>query len=109
MENYLTLEERLVERGIISAEEMERIIKLQEGQPIHLTRLVVELGFVSEEDLLPVLSDHLGIPLVSLKDFPLTPLPMEPLLNAVDFLKLSRMVPVKVEGQDLLVATTDPT
>ena len=109
MENYLTLEERLVERGIISAEEMERIIKLQKGQHLHLTRLVVELGFVSEEDLLPVLSDHLRIPLVSLKDFPLTPLPMEPLLNAVDFLKLTRMVPVKVEGQDLLVATTDPT
>jgi len=109
MGSYLTLQERLVERGIISAEESERILKLQQEQHASLTRLVVELGFVSEDDLLPLLSDHLGIPLVSLKDFPLNPLPVEPLLDAVEFLKFTKMVPVKVEGQELLVATTDPT
>lgn len=109
MENYLSLQERLIESGVISAGEMERILKLQQEQRTQLTRLVVELGFTSEDDLLPVLSDHLGIPLISLKDFPLTPLPLEPLFDAVEFLKLARIVPVKVEGQDLLVATTDPT
>ena len=109
MENYLSLQERLIESGVISAGEMERILKLQQEQRTQLTRLVVELGFTSEDDLLPVLSDHLGIPLISLKDFPLTPLPLEPLFDAVEFLKLARIVPIKVEGQDLLVATTDPT
>lgn len=108
MEKYLTLEERLVEHGLLSAEEMERIAKLQHEQHSQLARLVVELGFVSEDDLLPVLSEHLGIPLVSLKDFPLNP-PVEGLFEAVDFLKFSRMVPLRVEGRDLLVATTDPT
>jgi len=109
VENYLSLQERLIESGVISAGEMERILKLQQEQRTQLTRLVVELGFTSEDDLLPVLSDHLGIPLISLKDFPLTPLPLEPLFDAVEFLKLARIVPIKVEGQDLLVATTDPT
>jgi len=109
MGSYPTLQERLVERGIISAEESERILKLQQEQHASLPRLVVELGFVSEDDLLPLLSDHLGIPLVSLKDFPLNPLPVEPLLDAVEFLKFTKMVPVKVEGPELLVATTDPT
>lgn len=108
MEKYLTLEERLVEHGLLSAEEMERIAKLQHEQHSQLARLVVELGFVSEDDFLPVLSEHLGIPLVSLKDFPLNP-PVEGLFEAVDFLKFSRMVPLRVEGRDLLVATTDPT
>ncbi|MEK6601709.1 MAG: ATPase, T2SS/T4P/T4SS family, partial [Candidatus Binatota bacterium] len=108
MEKYLTLEERLVEHGLLSAEEMERIAKLQHEQRSQLARLVVELGFVSEDDFLPVLSEHLGIPLVSLKDFPLNP-PVEGLFEAVDFLKFSRMVPLRVEGRDLLVATTDPT
>src|SRR3972149_1432492 len=109
MEKHLTLAERLVERGLVSAEEMERIRKLQQEQHAQLARLVVELGFVSEDDFLPVLSDHLGVALISLKDFPLSPLPMETLLNAVEFLKLTKMVPVKVGGQELLVATTDPT
>ncbi len=109
MENYLTLGERLIERGFVSPEEMERIAKLQGEQHTPFTRLVVELGFISEDDLLPVLSAHLGIPVVSWKDFPLNPLPVEPLFYAVDFLKLTRMVPIKAEGQELLVATTDPT
>src|SRR3989337_1429870 len=108
MENYLTLPERLIERGLISAEELERIARLQQEQHAPLTRLVVELGFVSEDDLLPVLSEHLGIPLVSLKDFPLNP-PTEGLFEAAEFLKFSRMAPLKAEGAALLVATTDPT
>ena len=70
MEKLPRLEERLVERGLVSAQEMERILKLQQEQQAPLTRLVVELGFVSEDDLLPVLSDHLGIPMVSLKALP---------------------------------------
>jgi general secretion pathway protein E len=109
MEKYVTLRDKLIERGLISAAEMERIIRLQQEQGSQLARLVVELGFISEDDLLPVLGDHLGIPVVSLKDFPLTPPAVESLFNAVDFLKFTRMVPIKVEGQDLLVATTDPT
>ncbi|MBI1993548.1 MAG: type II secretion system ATPase GspE [Deltaproteobacteria bacterium] len=109
MEKLPRLEERLVERGLVSAQEMERILKLQQEQQAPLARLVVELGFVSEDDLLPVLSDHLGIPLVSLKDFPLGPLPVEALLDAVEFLKFAKMAPVKAEGAELLVATPDPT
>jgi len=42
--DYSALKERVIERGLISAEEMERIIKLQEEQRTQLTRLVVELG-----------------------------------------------------------------
>jgi general secretion pathway protein E len=109
MEGYLTFEQRLVERGIISADEMDRIVKLQHEQRAHFARLVVELGFVSEEDLLPVLSEHFSIPVVALKDFPVTPLPLEPLSDGADFFKSSRMVPLKIEGSDLLVAMTDPT
>jgi general secretion pathway protein E len=109
MEGYLTFEQRLVGRGMISADEMDRIVKLQREQRAHFTRLVVELGFVSEEDLLPVLSEHFSIPVVALKDFPVTPLPLEPLSDGADFFKSSRMVPLKIEGRDLLVAMTDPT
>src|SRR5712692_7140538 len=109
MEGYLTFEQRLVERGLISADEMDRIVKLQHEQRAHFARLVVELGFVSEEDLLPVLSEHFSIPVVALKDFPVTPLALEPLSDGADFFKSSRMVPLKIEGRDLLVAMTDPT
>ena len=109
MENYSSLGDRLIERGLISNEEMERVAKLQKEQHAPLTRLVVELGFISEDDLLPVLSDHLAIPIVSLKDFPSTPFATESLLHAVDFMRLAKIVPLKVEGRELLAAVADPT
>ncbi len=109
MQNYVTLGERLVKQGIISADDLKRVMRLQEEQHSTLVRLVVELGFVSEDDLLPVLSEHLSIPCVSLKDFPTTSLSASRLIPTVEFLKLARIAPLKVDGEELQVATTDPT
>ena len=108
MEPYSLLVEKLVEQKLISEEEMERVVKLREEQQAPLTRLIVELGLLSEDDLLPVLRDHFDLPLVSLKDQPATPLPIEFYSGIGEFLKVARMVPVRIEGRDLLVATTDP-
>ena len=109
MKNYVTLGERLVKQGIISADDLKRVMRLQEEQHTSLVRLIVELGFVSEDDLLPVLSEHLSIPCVSLKDFPTTSLSASRLISTVEFLKLARIAPLKVDGDELQVATTDPT
>ncbi len=108
MQAEITLSERLVERQLLSSEELERIMKLREEQQAPLTRLVVELGFLSEEDLLPVLRDHFGLPVMSLRDVPNTAPPVELPVGIGDFLKLARMVPVKVDGHELIVATADP-
>jgi general secretion pathway protein E len=108
MDNQLTLSERLVERRLLSSEELERVNKLQTEQQSPLTRLVVELGFLSEEDLLPVLRDHFEIPVMSLRDIPNTILPIELPPGIGDFFKLARMVPVMIDGTELVVATTDP-
>src|SRR5207253_9323445 len=108
MDTSENLAGQLVERRLLSPEEMERVMKLQQEQQAPFTRLLVELGFLSEDDLLPVLRDHFDIPLVSLKDQPATPLPVEFSSGVAEFLRLARMVPVKIEGRDLIVATTDP-
>jgi general secretion pathway protein E len=108
MDNQLSLSERLVERRLLSSEELERVNKLQTEQQSPLTRLVVELGFLSEEDLLPVLRDHFEIPVMSLRDIPNTILPIELPPGIGDFFKLARMVPVMIDGTELVVATTDP-
>jgi general secretion pathway protein E len=108
MDAPLNLAGRLVERHLISADEMERVMKLQQEQQAPFTRLVVELGFISEDDLLPVLRDHFDLPLMSLKDFSTTALPLEFSPGAIEFFKYARMVPVKLEGRELSVAITDP-
>jgi len=108
MDNQLSLSERLVERRLLSTDELERVNKLQIEQQSPLTRLIVELGFLSEEDLLPVLRDHFEIPVMSLRDVPNTILPIELPPGIGDFFKLARMVPVMIDGGELVVATTDP-
>jgi general secretion pathway protein E len=104
----LSLAEQLIERRLLSDEEMDRVIKLQQEQQAPLIRLIVELGFLSEDDLLPVLRDHFDIPIISLRDLPVTPLALELAPTVGDFFKQARMVPVKIEGRNLIVAITDP-
>jgi general secretion pathway protein E len=104
----LSLTEQLIERRLLSSDEMDRVMKLQQEQQAPLIRLLVELGFISEDDLLPVLRDHFDIPMISLRDVPVTPLPVELASTVGDFFKQARMVPVKIEGKNLIVAITDP-
>jgi hypothetical protein len=108
MEPYANLAEKLVERKLLSDEEMERVVKLQQEQQTPLTRLIVELGFLSEDDLLPVLRDYFDIPLCSLKDEPLTPPPVELDSSVAEFLRSARIVPIKMDGHELVVATSNP-
>jgi len=108
MDAPVSLSERLIQRRLISNDELERVLKFKEEQQAPLTRLVVELGFLSEEDLLPVLREHFDIPVMSLRDVPNTALPIELPAGIGAFFKLARMVPVKMDGPELLVATTDP-
>src|SRR5687767_270319 len=108
MDASLSLPERLVERRLLSADELERVIKLQTEQQSPLTRLIVELGMLSEEDLLPVLREHFELPVISLRDLPPALLPTDLPPGIGDFFKLARMVPVAVEDSELVVATTDP-
>jgi general secretion pathway protein E len=108
MDTHLSFAEQLIERRLLSSEEMERVIKLQQEQQAPLIRLLVELGFLSEDDLLPALRDHFEIPMISLKDLPVTPLSVELPPTVGDFFKQARMVPVRIEGRNLVVAITDP-
>ena len=43
----MSLSEQLIERRLLSSEEMERVTKLQQEQQAPLTRLIVELGYLS--------------------------------------------------------------
>jgi general secretion pathway protein E len=108
MEPYANLAERLVERKLLSGDELERVVRLQAEQQAPFTRMIVELGLLSEDDLLPVLRDYFNIPLYSLKDEPLTPAPLELELPIAEFLRAACMVPVKMDGPDLVVALNNP-
>ena len=57
----------LVERGLISESRLQEALELQQKHGKRLGQIVVESGWVSDRDLLPALSEHLGLPYVRLR------------------------------------------
>jgi general secretion pathway protein E len=101
-----SLEELLVERGRVSTEDLRKIRKLQAERGERIERLLLDLGFISEDDLLPVFSEFLGVPLVARKDLPSSAVSI-PGLN-VKFLRHARVLPVSLADGILTAAMADP-
>lgn len=62
------LGERLQSAGLIGADELEAALNEQRVHNTKLGETLIGLGFVSEDDLLPFLGDHLKTPAVRLRD-----------------------------------------
>lgn len=101
-----SLEEILVDRGRVSPEDLRKVRRLQAERGERIERLLLDLGFVSEDDLLPVYSEHLGVPLVARKELPSDAVEV-PGLN-VKFLRHAKILPVSLTDGTLTVAMADP-
>lgn len=104
-QNFL-LGEMLVERGLITPEQLEMGLKehLKNGEFLGTT--LIKLGLVSEEQILPVLSQKLNIDYVHIKGLTLDPEIIKKV--PAKFAYHYRLIPVKLEGKALIVAVTDP-
>ena len=101
-----SLEDVLVEHGRVSVDDLRKVRRLQEERGERVEKLLLDLGFISEEDLLPVFSEHLGVPLMAGADFP-EKAPEIPELN-VKFLRHAKLLPVASQDGVLQIAMTDP-
>jgi general secretion pathway protein E len=102
------LGEILIERGKLDPSNLERALKLQEGESREkIGVILLRLGMVSGRDLADALSDQLDMPLAQAADFPELPL-MEERLSA-KFLRDSQAVPLREDDDELALAIADPT
>lgn len=95
----------LVEAGLISAAQLQQALQVQRQTGERLGRALVSLGFVTEQDILNTLEMQLGIPQINLAENINLQL-IRSLPEAL--LRRHRVVPVKKEGNRLLVAMNDP-
>ena len=100
------LEDMLLESGKVSQDDLRRIQLVQQERGETLERLLVELGFMSEDDLLPVLAAYYQAPLISARDFPPQPPPLSDMNPG--FLRQARVCPLAVQDDELTVAMADP-
>src|SRR2546427_3483819 len=103
---HRTLEQLLLEQGRIGPDDLRKVKRLQQERGERLERLLLDLGFISEEDLLPLLATYLGVETISRREFPPVPVPLGNL--NVKFLKHAKVMPLAQVNGALRVAMADP-
>lgn len=64
----LPLGDRLVRAGLLTAEDLDSALNEQSSRQTRLGETLIDLGFVSEEELLPLMGQHLGVVSVRLRE-----------------------------------------
>src|SRR5580704_313266 len=99
------LGELLIERGLIAAEDVDRALELQKERGDKLGRILMDMGYLAQKDLLQELSGQLGLPIASLAN-----LTEAPELEGLSprFLRQSLIFPMAIEEGALTLAMADP-
>lgn len=103
----LQLAEMLLAKGLITSEQLETALALQKTTDKKVGQILIELGYIKEDQLLHFLAEQLNIPLVDLKSYPLQPdlVKLLPEFYARHF----RSIVLNEEGDDaLLIGMVDP-
>ncbi|MFN3478568.1 MAG: GspE/PulE family protein, partial [bacterium] len=100
------LAEILIKKEFLTKKQLEKAQKKAEEENKELDKVLVELGYITEKELYMVLAEELGFEFVDLAELDLK-------LELSQFLpdniaKRYNAVPVKLDGEKLVVAMTDP-
>ncbi len=102
----MSIGEVLLERGLIKPEDLAEALALRKRTGQRLDKALIESGHVSEEQVLRIMSEQLGIPMVNLAEVEID---VETLRSLPPKLVYRRgLVPLSKENGVLRVATSDP-
>ncbi|WP_397573304.1 GspE/PulE family protein [Silanimonas sp.] len=97
----------LVENGLITAEQLQHALSEQRKLGSKLGRTLIDLGMVSENDMLQLLSRQLAIPLIDLRSYRFEPALVRKLPETLA--RRFRSIVLKEEGGGYVVGMADPT
>src|SRR5262245_47372126 len=95
----------LLERGLVSDEDLTNALALQKERRDKLGKILVDMGYVAERDVLAVLSKQLNVPLFE-GDYPAVPIETNKL--PYRFLRSFHLIPVHLEDTVLSIVLSDP-
>src|SRR3954465_15664882 len=101
----MSIAEILLDKGLLTAQQNDEAQALQKAEGLRLDRALIQLGMLSEKQLLEVMSEHLHLPMVNLEEVQFEPELLRSLPARVVYRK--RLVPVKRFNGTLQVATSD--
>lgn len=96
----------LIEAGTINFAQLQEALRVQRQTGERLGRVLVNLGYVTEQDIANVLEVQLGISQIKLGNILLVP----DIINLIpeNLIRQHRVVPIKKEGNKITVAMVDP-
>src|SRR5690625_1626961 len=107
MRQRVRLGDLLVQNGVISSEQLATALATQKRKGLKLGRTLIELGYLSEDDLLQFLSRQLSIPLIDLGRFRYRPEVVHKLPET--HARRFRAIVLEEGEDDYLVGMADPT
>lgn len=101
----MSITQILLDKGLLTTEQMSEALALQKAEDLRFDRAVVQLGHLTERQLLEVMSEHLHIPMVNLEEITIEPETLRSLPPKVIYRK--KLVPISRANGTLNVATSD--
>jgi general secretion pathway protein E len=99
--------QELLEKGAISEEELNTALNLQkQSSNEKIGKLLIDIGALSESDMVRHLSEHLGVRCITGDSLPQVPV-LENTFS-VKFMRECRFIPVAIEDERLVLAMADP-
>ncbi len=96
----------LVERGLITKEQLAAALQKQTAAGKKLGQVLIDEGLITEDDLIDVISSRLGIPKISLESLVIDPTIVE--LVPLSVARKHQLIPIFRIGSSLTVAMVDP-
>jgi len=102
----MRLGEILIERRQITQEDLDRALELQRERGDKIGKILVDLGFVAQRDVLSALAEQLQVPILSIDGPPAVSTELETL--SPRFLRQFRCFPVALHDHTVTLAMADP-
>jgi general secretion pathway protein E len=102
----MRLGEILIQRKLITDEDLERALELQKERGDKIGKTLVDMGFIAMRDVLAALSEQLQVPLVSIDGPPVVSPETETL--SPRFLRQFRCLPMSRDDHTITLAMADP-
>jgi general secretion pathway protein E len=100
------LDEALLASGKVSPDDLRKVRRFSAEKGERIERMLVELGFLSEDDLLPILATYHGVPMARATEVPDEPPALEHV--SVEYMRSLRILPIAIADGTLRLAMADP-
>jgi len=96
----------LVGKGLLQSADLDKALELQKERPDKLGKILIDLGFVAQRDVLAALAEQLALPLVAARQFPAVSPELEGI--APRYMRQFKFLPIEVEDATVTLAMADP-